>query len=266
MNIITSKDNNKIKDLVRLRDDSKFRNDKSLFYVEGERIIKDIPLNLIYSLYIREENINDYQYIIDKIDNEKVHLIKNDVFDKIKDTVNSQGIIAVVKYNYLNSLNNLNLSNIKSILLLDNINDPGNLGTILRTAEATKIDLVIVSQDSCNIYNTKVIRSCMSSIFRLKILVSNDIISDINILRNNNFIIYTTIVDNNYTKFYDVDFKNKFVVIFGNEANGIKEDIKKISDKKIYIPMCGQIESLNVSISMSIIFYEVMKQNNYYGI
>lgn len=264
MHIIDSKNNNKIKDLIKLRDDSKFRNDKSLFYVEGERILKDTPTELIESLFIQESKHNDFKYISEKICTEKVYLVSDDAFSKIKDTKNSQGIIGVIKYCNFIDINRNNLKLINRCIILDNVSDPGNLGTIIRLAEATNIDLIILCNNCCNLFNTKVIRSCMSSIFRLKFYISYNPINDIETLKNCDFKIYSTILNSDSTSFNSIKYNNKSALIFGNEANGISDSLINISDYKIYIPMCGNIESLNVAMAATAVCYELMRQNNYY--
>lgn len=264
MNIITSKNNQKIKDLVKLRDDSRYSISKSLFYVEGERIINDTPTKLIKELYILDEKKDNFKNIINKIDENNIYLLNDEVFDKIKDTKNSQGIIATVDYNIINDLKSLDSDKLKTCIVLDNISDPGNLGTIIRLSEATNVSLIIISSDSCSVYNTKVIRSCMSSIFRTNIYISDDLVKDINYLKSFKLNIYSTVLNKNSINYNLIDYSKKCALIFGNEANGIKDELIEISDKSIYIPMCGKIESLNVSISATAILYEIMRQNNYY--
>ena len=106
----------------------------------------------------------------------------------------------------------------------------------------------------------------MSSIFRSNIYISNDIINDINTLKSHSYNIYTTVLDKSSKKYSEINYSKKCAIVFGNEANGVSEEIIKISNQNIYIPMCGQIESLNVSIAATTICYEIMKQNNYYEI
>lgn len=264
MNIINSKNNIKIKDLIRLRDDSKFRNDRSLFYVEGERILKDTPKELIEQIFIQESRYDEFKYITDNINDEKLFLVKDDIFSKIKDTINSQGIIAIIKYCNLIDFDSTDFNNINKCLILDNINDPGNLGTIIRLAEATNIDLIVMCNNCCSLFNTKVIRSCMSSIFRLKFYISKDSIQDINKFKSYGFKIYSTVLNSNSMNFNSIQYNDKSALIFGNEANGICSDLINISDYNIYIPMCGKIESLNVAMAATAVCYELMRQNNYY--
>ena len=264
MNNITSKSNSKIKDLIKLRDDSKYSESKSLFYVEGERIVNDTPVELISELYVLESRLNYYKNIIDNIDNTKIYVLNSNVYDKVKDTKNSQGIIALVNHKLINTINDASFNNFSTCVILDNINDPGNLGTIIRLSEACNISIIIISSDCCSIYNTKTIRSCMSSIFRTNIYISKNIIEDISLLKKNKFNIFSTVLDNNSINYCKINYVDKCAIILGNEANGIKKELIDISDNKIYIPMCGKIESLNVSVAASAIFYEIMRQNNFY--
>lgn len=261
---IDSKNNNKIKDLIKLRDESKFRNDKSLFYVEGERILKDTPHELINALYIKKSYIDNFKSIYKNLSDDIIYVVDDDLFDKIKDTKNSQGIIGIIKYNNIDKLTDELLKNINSCLILDNINDPGNLGTIIRLAEATNISLVILCNNCCNLYNTKVIRSCMSSIFRVKIYISTEINKDINRIINNGFEIYSSVLSSDAKQFYKINYKQKSAFILGNEANGISEELINISNDKIFIPMFGNIQSLNVAVAATAICYEYMRQMNYY--
>lgn len=261
---ISSKSNDIIKDLVKFRDQSKFRDDKSLFYVEGERIIKDSPHDLIEKIFVSKDKVNYYKDFLDKFNDNTIYVLDESAFDKVKDTVNSQGIIGLIKYNTIKELNDELIKCCQSCLILDNVSDPGNLGTIIRLAEATNISLIILTNNCCNVYNTKVIRSCMSSIFRTHIYVSENINVDISKFKSNSFKIYATVLTGYSKKFSDIKYNDKTAIILGNEANGISKDLIDASNETIYIPMCGEIESLNVSIAATAVCYEMMRQNNYY--
>lgn len=263
MNIITSKENNRIKELIKLRDDAKYRKNNNLYYVEGERIIADAPKSQINSIYITKNHFDKYKNIINCIDEDKIFIVDDNIYDKIKDTKNSQGIIAILKSNILFDLNCDIINKSKFVLILDDISDPGNLGTIIRVAEAFKVDLIIITKTSCDVYNPKVIRASMSSIFRSNIYISNDIINDMNLLNNNKFNIIATTLHEKSIDITNYNFPDKIAIIFGNEANGVREELINISNTKLTIPMFGEIESLNVAISTSIICYEVMKQKYY---
>lgn len=264
MDIIKSKNNNIIKDLIKIRDSSKSRNDKSLFYIEGERIFKDTPKNLIEKIFIKESDFEVYKKILTNDEIKKTFIVDDSIYNHIKGTVNSQGIIATVQYNLLKEINDNIISKTKNCIVLDNISDPGNLGTIIRLSEAANINLIILTNNCCNIYNPKVIRSSMSSIFRVNLYLSNNIDEMLKCFHKNNFNIYATSLNTSSINFTNANFKSKNLIVFGNEANGISTNILNKIEKCIKIPMKGQIESLNVSLAVAIIGYEIMRQNNYY--
>lgn len=264
MNFINSKNNLNIKDLVKIRDDSKFRNDKSLFYIEGERIFKDTPSNLINKIFVLENKVNYYKNLLSQFDENIIYVVADKIFDYIKSTINSQGIVAIVNYNLMKNLDFEFCNKIRNCIILDSISDPGNLGTIIRLAEASNIDLIILANNCCNVYNTKTIRASMSSIFRTNIYLSKNILDDIKILKNHGLKVFTTYINNNSNDYTKMDFTGKNVIIFGNEANGVSDELLKETLNYIKIPMKGSIESLNVSISVAVICYEIMRQNSFY--
>lgn len=253
---ISSKDNQKIKDLIKLRDDKDSRSDKSLFYVEGERIVADTPRDLIDSIFVLEKKQIDFKYILDNISPDKIYVLDETIYAKVKDTDTSQGIIAVVKNHLSNEIKG------DFILALDNIKDPGNLGTIIRLSEATGVDTVILSSECCDIYNTKVVRSSMSSIFRTNIFVSKDLLSDLCALKKDSYKIYSTTLTGESFDYKMIDYNGKIIIVIGNEANGVSKDVIDISDRLVKIPMKGKIESLNASIAASIMCYEVMRNKS----
>lgn len=258
MKEISSKNNNKIKEIIKFRDDKKYRDSHSIYFTEGERNVADINADSIVEIFVKDTKINDFKYIYEKISGDNIYILSNDVFDKISSTVNAQGIACLSKY-----ITNFDINDalcFKNIVVLDNINDPGNLGTIIRTCEAAGIDLLIISDDSCDIYNPKTLRACMSSLSRVNIRISHNLLSDLYELNNNHFNIYITLLDNHAKSIYDIDFNNKNCIVFGNEANGVK---KTIAEKfmPLYIPMKGKIESLNVSSAVSVVCFEIMRQN-----
>lgn len=261
---ISSKNNSKIKDLIKLRNNSKFRNDKSLFYVEGERILKDTKSSIIRELYIKKSKLDYFSKFLKKCNKADIFIVDDDIYDKITDTVNSQGMIAVVNYDILHELDDTFLEKVSLCIILDGINDPGNIGTIFRVAESSNVDLIILINNSCSIYNPKVIRASMSSIFRDKIYVADNVDEIYDKLNNNGFMIYATSLSEKANMYTDINYTDKIAIVFGNEANGVSQASVNRSHSLIKIPMKGKIESLNVSISTSIILYEIMRQNNFY--
>ena len=248
---ITSLDNKKIKNLVKIKNDFEYRSECKLCFLEGERLISDTPISLISEIYIRDDYKNE---ILNKFLDVKKYVLTEKIFNKIKSTENSQGIIAVAKYDNFISVDEID----SDAICLDGVRDPGNVGTIIRMAEASGFKYIILSKDCCDITNPKVIRASMSSFFRIKFLISNDLRSDILYLKNKNFQVLSTNLVNS-KKYYELKYRDKIVCIFGNEANGISDEIKEISDDFVTIPMSGEIESLNVSISSAIICFFVKR-------
>ena len=196
-------------------------------------------------------NLN-YLYEIAKYD---CIYVNNSVFKYITDVLNPQGILAVVEKK---SKTNMIDYNQDIILVLDGIQDPGNIGTILRTVDSIGLKQIILSDKCADIYNPKVVRSTMGAIFRVNAIESNELIETLNEIKKNNFEIVSTDLKTEHN-IYDIDYKNIAIVI-GNEANGVSEEILKISDKKIKIPMLGKTESLNASVATGIILYEYVRR------
>ena len=247
--IITSKDNNRIKEIKKLKQ-KKYRTDK--FIVEGAKMIREaIAEDLDIDVIVFRSGYNF------EIDVSKYDIIETTeaVFKELTDVVSPQGIIAVIN-------KNKNISNIDTndnyIIALDGIQDPGNLGTIIRTADAANIKQIIVSKDTVDCYSSKVIRSTMGSIYRVKIIEVENLDECLNDLKKYCFEIVTTELNGNES-IYDVDY-NKKIVVIGNEANGVSKEVQEISDHKVIIPMPGKAESLNASVATGIMIYEYVRQ------
>ncbi len=259
--IINSKDNEKIKYTKSLLK-SKNRNKEKKFIIEGYRIVT-LAINCDAKLeyvFINEDFENKKEHIelleILKSKNIKVYKTTNKLFENFIDTENTQGIIGVVKFNTNTLESNFKKEN-KFVLVLDRIQDPGNMGTIIRTADACGVDLIIALKGCVDIYNPKVIRSTMGSIFDMNIVYENQD-EAINFLKNNGFSIVSSYLDtDNY--YNNISYNNKTALVIGNEANGINNDIILNSDTLVKIPIYGKAESLNAAISSAILMYEIKK-------
>ena len=157
-----------------------------------------------------------------------------------------------------NSIGKIDMS-ANYILALDNLQDPGNLGTIIRTADAANLKQIIVSKDTVDAYSPKVIRSTMGAIFRVRIVEVDNLKVTLQNLQKSNFEIVTTSLQTE-NSIYDINYQKKVVVI-GNEANGVEKEIQEMSDYKVKIPMLGKTESLNASVAASIMIYEYVRQS-----
>ena len=171
---------------------------------------------------------------------------------------NPQGIMAIVEKKSEQSEIDFTQD---IIVILDDIQDPGNLGTILRTMDSIGLNQVIVSNETADAYNPKVVRSTMGAIFRINIIKSDNLIETIKKIKKHHFkLVVTSLQTEN--SLYDMDF-NKKIIVIGNEANGVSKEIQNMADEKIKIPMLGKTESLNASVATGIVLYEYVRQKLY---
>jgi len=238
--MIESIHNPKVKLLVKLKNKKDIESN-NLFIVEGQYLVEEA----IKNNYIKEI------FLLDKEDNiyGEVTYVTKDILKKITNLTNPPKVIALC---YL-----LKAKEIKgNVLILDNIKDPGNLGTIIRSAVAFNYDTIIISKESVSLYNPKVIRATEGMLFNINI-ITNDLIPYINKLKKDNYLIYGTDVKEGVLP--ESESKTKHALIIGSEATGINKNILELCNKKLYINMNDKCESLNASISASILMYELNK-------
>ena len=247
--IITSKDNEIIKNIKKLKE-KKYRLDS--YIVEGIKMVKEaISENQeIELIAIREDFKIDFD-----TKNTKIVTISNKIFNDISDVKTPQGILAVIKKNQNNQIE----TNQEYILALDSLQDPGNMGTIIRTADSANINQIIINKTTVDPYSPKVIRSTMGAIYRTNIIEVEDLKTTLKEIQSKGFQIITTDLKATQS-IYDINYNNKTVVVIGNEANGVSQEILQTADKKVIIPMLGKTESLNASIAASIMIYEYVRQ------
>lgn len=255
---IESKDNNLFKEAKKLKE-RRNRTKEGKYLIEGFRLIQEaFKANMkIEHIIVNEgfeEKLNEY---LDKfeINNDNICIIKRNLFTMLTCTETPQGAIAIV--------NNKEMTNdIKGdfYLLCDKIQDPGNLGTIIRTAHAAGVDGIILTKGTVDIYNDKVIRSTMGSVFYMPIIQDDENLSFIKTLKSDGFSLVATSLQES-KDFFESDLKGKIILSVGNEGNGISDEVFALADKKVKIPMPGGAESLNVAIATSIILFEKVRQN-----
>ncbi len=262
MQQITSKENPVIKHIIKLKE-KKYRKEYNEYIIEGAKIVKEAieeKVN-IKNIIINENNINSelIENQLKKVLKEKNYIIvPNNIFKLLSDVEKPQGVLAVVE----KDINREKIDyNQDVILILDNIQDPGNLGTIIRTADSAGLRQIIVSKGTVDCYNSKVLRSTMGAIFRVNIIEAENLEKNIEEIKQNNFKIITTSLQTDKS-IYDIQLKNVAIVI-GNEANGVSKEITELSDIKAIIPMKGKTESLNVAVATGVVLYEYVRQNFY---
>lgn len=258
METIQSKDNILIKDVKKLKE-KKHRNESCKFLIEGFRFVcEGLESSFEVPLVFISENAKDRWASFDvqsKLQKEtKVYTVTDQILKSISSTDTPQGIVAVVNNK------SISLDNKQGFyILVDKVQDPGNMGTIIRTAHAAGALGIIVTKGTVDIYNEKTLRSTMGSIFHIPI-IHDDNLSQLGFLRSNGFKLVVSSLDTD-NNFFDVDLRNKSIIAVGNEGSGVSKELLDMSDISIKIPMPGGAESLNVSIAASIMMFEVIRQN-----
>jgi len=249
--MITSTSNGKIKEVVQLQKKSKYRRDKGLYIVEGIKMFSEADKDYVEAVYVTEEFMTKASNK-ELLMNYEYEVVSENVMKAMSDTVTPQGILCVMR-RFAYDLNTILSKKSPRLMLLADLQDPGNAGTIIRSAEGAGMDGVIFSNGSVDLYNPKTIRSTMGSIYRVP-FAYGDLSKVIESLKEKRVPIYTT--DMNGTSYREAEYRNGFAIIIGNEANGVSNEIASMADSVITIPMCGQVESLNASIAASLVMYE----------
>lgn len=262
MEIIKSKDNSKIK-YIRSLNIKKNRENDNTFVVEGIKFVwESIDENADIKFVLISESISQKKEILELIQILKHKLIEyflceDNIFNGVTGTINSQGILSIVtKSSYSKEII---LNNYKFIVLCDRIQDPGNLGTIIRTSDAFGPAAVILNRGCVDVYNPKVVRATAGSMFRVPFIIGEENQEILEYIKRAGFKIISTVINSDYS-FDNIDKFNKICVVIGNEGQGISQEIIEASDINITIKMNGRAESLNASIAAGICIYEIRKK------
>ena len=258
--MITSAGNGRIKYLDNLIKKARFRRSEGKFVAEGIKMFNEAPKELLLEVYVKEGAYDSFD--IDtrkKLERIGYETLSESVFNKVSDTVTPQGILSVNKIREY-SINDIISEEKPSIAVLENIQDPGNIGTIIRTAEGAGVSGIILSRDCVDIFNPKVIRSTMGSIFRMKFTFVENFDECFKIFKEKNIDTYALALDKNAKEYDKYDYKKGTAFFIGNEGNGLKESTVKKCGNTAFIPMCGEVESLNASVAASLMMYEIYRQ------
>ena len=260
MKFISSKDNNKIKEITRLLSSKKERNDKGLFVVEGVRICCDTAGGnvKIKEVFITAECMKKFPEETQKILNnsDEQYEITTEIAGKISDTKTPQGVFCICQM----PENNRKLDPKGNYLMLCSLQDPGNIGTIIRTCDAFKTDGIIMTSDCPDIYSPKLLRSTMGAAFRLNIMIYPDYKTACEELKKLGITLYAAALKNDSKMITDITFKAGSCVMIGNEGNGLSDDEISSADEKIIIPMNEESESLNAAVASSVFAWEMFKE------
>lgn len=259
--IITSAKNQQLKNVAALLKSKKERDEQGLFVVEGLRIFTDTmnsAAELIEKIYMSETFYNTVLPELSKKQatgryEEKTELVKDSVFDSISGTVSPQGILCVVRKPQ-HSLDDILSASKGKYLVLENIQDPGNLGTMVRTAEAAGVSGIIMSSDTADIFNPKVTRATMGSIFRVPFVYCEDFCGAVRSLAKAGIEVFAAYLHGG-RPYGEVTFPERYAIMIGNEGNGLTDDAVNAASQRVFIPMQGQIESLNAAIAAAVLMF-----------
>lgn len=272
--MITSLSNGKIKHLITLRDKGRARNKEGLFLAEGLKMFEEAPVGQLKEIYVSEvlwqelEKATDENRTWKKLNECRkqgifVEQLSEEVFKKVSDTQTPQGILFVMEqlsYN-LEILVKQALGRqaeggrMPLFLLLEDIQDPGNLGTMIRTGEGAGVDGVIMSRGTVDIYNPKTIRSTMGSLYRVPFLHVEDLAAAITILQQNGIRVYAAHLEGKQY-FDELSYEGGSAFLIGNEGNGLRRETADMADTYLKIPMEGKLESLNAAVAAALLLYQ----------
>lgn len=253
--MITSTANAQIKNIIRLQRSSRVRREQQVFLVEGIRMFREIPADLHRKTYVTQVWIEQLPKHWEE--GREYEVVSESVFREISDTQTPQGILSVVqRLSY--ERKDLLGSRPSCILLLENLQDPGNLGTIIRTAEGAGVTGILMSRDTVDIYNSKVVRATMGAIFRMPFYYEECLPDGIRWLKEQGICCYAAHLMG--TEFYAYDYRTDCCFMIGNEGNGLTQETAAAAERLIRIPMQGKVESLNAATAATVLMYESMRQ------
>ena len=283
--MITSTSSSQVKHIVNLQKKSKLRKEEKQFVVEGLKMVSEAPKDRLVKVYVSETFKADNEEFLEKMNYEAVgkdvlEIVSDNVFVRMSDTQTPQGIMAVVKMsdvciedmfekdNYTDSKddgadkvedNTADAKKQPLLLILENLQDPGNLGTIVRMAEGAGVTGIIMSSNTVDIYNPKTIRSTMGSLYRVPVIYVDDICKAVDECKEKGVKVYAAHLKgtDNYNQ---KDYAQPTAFMIGNEGNGLSDRLTQKADELVRIPMQGKVESLNAAIACTILTYEAVRQ------
>ena len=267
--MIESMSNGQLKKIQKLIKHAKTRKQEKSFVVEGWKMVSEaLVRNLVLHLYVKESEQYCYKNHLQsfgvKETDVAVEIVGDGIFRQLSDTVTPQGILAIVKMPQYSreaivTGKAVGMYSEAKLLVLEDIQDPGNMGTILRTAEGAGMSGVLLSKGCVDVFNPKVVRATMGAMFRVPFYVCDDLLEEIIDLQKDGFSFYAAHLHGE-KDFTAVSYKGKVGILIGNEANGLSDVVSERADKKVKIPMEGELESLNAAVSAALFAYEVHRQ------
>lgn len=259
--MIESMNNQQIKNIIQLQRKAKIRGSQNVFVVEGPKMVCEAPNNDLVRIYISETFYSEgLKSGICPWEGRDYKIVTDKVFKEMSDTQTPQGILAVVKQKKY-SLETVIGKGKPLLLILESIQDPGNLGTIIRTAEGAGVSGIVMNKGTVDIYNPKTIRSTMGSIYRMPFIYAEDFYGTIQTVRQNGIYLYAAHLGGE-KDYDDADYTTACGFLIGNEGRGLDGQTAAMADEYIKIPMSGSVESLNAAVATALLSYEARRQRN----
>lgn len=264
--MITSTSNARIKRLVTLKKKRKARDEEGVFLTEGIRMFREVPKGWLKELYVSESFWEkDGELVKEQVKRHGIsfEVLSDRVYEYVSDTKTPQGVLCVIGQQREMCPEDLLKPGQDGkqpfLMVLDNLQDPGNMGTIIRTAEGAGVTGVLMSRDCVDIYNPKTIRSTMGSIYRMPCCYTDDLQGMLGQMKETGIRTYAAHLAGN-TYYDEEDYTTGCAFLIGNEGNGLREEIAKLADTYIKIPMEGEVESLNAAIAATVLMFEAGRQ------
>lgn len=253
---ITSTSNPQVKQLIQLQKKAKERTAQDVFVVEGIKMFREVPKERLVHTYVSESFYEKHRELFQGAD--QLTLLSDRVFESVSDTKTPQGVLCLVRqYHY--SMDDLTGAANPLIMVLENLQDPGNLGTVLRTGEGAGVTGILLSSGCVDIYNSKVIRSTMGAIYRMPFYYTSDLKRDILNLKAAGVSVYAAHLKGR--EYHDSqNYQRPTAFLIGNESKGLSDETAALADTYIRIPMGGKVESLNAAVASAILMYEADRQ------
>ena len=255
--MITSSSNQQMKNITALMKKAKERKSQNLFVVEGRKMFEEVPPEWLSKVYVSERFLEEPE-AEQLLAGKTYEVVADAVFKSISDTQTPQGILCLVRMPQY-PLSDLLRGDRTHLLIVESIQDPGNLGTMLRTGEGAGITGIIMNRTTVDLFNPKTIRSTMGSIYRVPFYVSENLPETVQTLREAGVSLFAAHLRGKAS--YDkMDYKKACGFLIGNEGNGLSDELADLADVYVRIPMEGKVESLNAAIAASLLVYEVHRQ------
>lgn len=258
--MISSESNAQIKEIVKLQKNARERRKKGLFTAEGIKLVIEAAKHgMLQQVYVSETAMRGISEEVRKLfERYPVEIAADAVFKSVSETVTPQGVLGLVRMPSYD-LEEILKDERRAFLLLDDLRDPGNLGTIMRTAEGADMSGVILSRECVDLFNPKVVRSTMGAIFRVPFYYAEDLPGLIQNLKQRKISVYGAMLQGSVV-YDEVDYRPGAAIVIGNEANGISDAVASQLSARVSIPMAGSLESLNAAVSAAVLMYEVARQ------